>query len=82
MIVEIFCLSMMVAAISATILLPFHKWRVFEWFQIHHDKTICKFCLGFWLCFIGAFIAFGFNQNVFDIAIPFIGASICRKLIE
>jgi len=72
----------MCSATSATMILCFQKWGWLEYAEIHW-RPICKFCLGFWLCAIQTFLVYLFyNQNLFDIAIPFMGASICRKLTE
>jgi hypothetical protein len=79
--IEVACLTFIVASISAALIICFQKWGWFEWLEIHW-KPICRFCLGFWLCVLMAAISFCFNQNLFYIAIPFAGASICRKLIE
>jgi len=80
--IEIAALGFLTGCISATLILCFIKWGWLEWFEIHW-RPICKFCLGFWLCIIQTILIFiFFNQNIFDIAIPFAGASICRELIQ
>lgn len=80
--IEIGWFTLLTSAISSTIILCLGKWRILELFEIHH-QPICKFCLGFWLCLGQAIIIyFWINQNVFDLAIPFAGAAITRKLYE
>lgn len=80
--IEIGWLTLLTSAISATIILCLGKWRILEWFEIHH-QPICKFCLGFWLCTIQAWtIYIWIDPNIFNIAIPFAGAAITRKLYE
>lgn len=83
MIFEVGWLILMCAGCSATIILCLVKWRIFEWLQIHYNWTVCKFCLGFWLCATMALALYIFySSNIFYIAIPFAGASITWKLIK
>jgi len=78
--IEVFALTWMVAGISATIILSLIKWGFFQWADIHW-RPLCRFCIGFWLCLAQTLLIYlCFNQNLFDIAIPFAGASITWRL--
>jgi len=82
MIFEVGWLTFMVSAVSATIIISAMKWGWIEWFEIR-GYNVCRFCVGFWLCVAQALaLYFFYSSNIFYIAIPFAGASICRKLLE
>jgi hypothetical protein len=78
--IEIAAITGLVSAISATIILCLLKWHIIEWLEIHYSP-VCRFCLGFWLCALQTLLIYIFyNQNLFDIAVPFAGAAITWKL--
>lgn len=85
LILEIAGLSLICAAISATIISALNVSGVLEYWEVHAPRYLkrfrylCAFCLGFWLCGLqGALLYYFFSSNIFYIAIPFIGGSIAK----
>lgn len=72
------------SALTATIVIVFHKWRIIEKLQ-ERGVNYCEFCFGFWLSLAITLIfsIFGIVElNLINLLAPFGAASITRQLLR
>ena len=78
--------AVVVAALTAFIILLAYKWGIVEYLQTHGDEFVskmaqCNFCMAWWVClFLSAFLL-GLTCNVFMLLVPFIATPLARRLI-
>ena len=75
---------LMVAALSATVLICFKKWGWLEYYELYRYSWMpekCEFCFGFWLAMLMCLALLLFSWNPLYLLIPFCSASITRKLL-
>lgn len=78
--------SVIIALISAFILILLGKWGVREWIQIHGNKFFskmadCSFCMGFWISVILSVFFAIITQEVTYLLIPVIASPITRYIL-
>lgn len=85
---EIAALILIVASISATVIMCLHKWGVGEWYYVHRKKwmtsQLCEFCIGFWSSVVITVIAIRifYISNILYIIVPFGAASITTLILS
>lgn len=77
---------LMIASLSAFLLLLMAKWKVIEWMQVHGDEYMakaanCDFCLSWWVNFIVCVVIYVITEEHGMVLVPFFSTIITRKLI-
>lgn len=75
-----------ISLLSAFIISLLGKLKVIEKMQIHGNDFIselasCNFCLSWWTNLIVSIVAFGILQEIYILAIPFLGTMITRHIL-
>lgn len=78
--------AVVVAALSAFIILLSYKWGVVEYLQTHGDEFVskmaqCNFCMAWWVSLFLSLFLLGLTCDVFMLLVPFIATPVARRLI-
>ena len=85
MILEALIIAIVLGLSNSTIILALWDWNVAEWLQVRSNKFFhklfsCMFCQGFWISTVECLILSIFYTNIWLLVVPFICASITRKM--
>ena len=78
--------AVVVAAVTAFIILLAYEWGIVEYLQTHGDEFVskmaqCNFCMAWWVSLFLSLFLLGLTCDVFMFLVPFIATPIARRLI-
>lgn len=78
--------AVVVAAVTAFIILLAYKWGIVEYLQTHGDEFVskmaqCNFCMAWWVSLFLSLFLLGLTCDVFMLLVPFIATPLARRLI-
>lgn len=78
--------AVVVAALSAFIILLAYKWGVVEYLQTHGNEFVskmaqCNFCMAWWVSLFLSLFLLGYYGDFFMLLVPFIATPLARRLI-
>ena len=78
--------TIIVALLSAFLLLLAYKWGIVEYLQVHGNDIIskmanCQFCLSWWLCVFVSVALLHYTMDCRVLIVPFLATPLCRRLL-